>query len=362
MAFAGGDAALNVLLRDAVINEVQALGGYTARPVSREEHPEILGLPPEKPPAPGYVGSARYALTGKFYIEPDEERGRFQLWLWNSGDGSLVYTDESVARTREETLSYMPVMVSWIFSHIPQEGQSPPLGAAVTTAPRGAAAPRGGAADDLFDRWLYVGLRGGGSFRFYTLSESAKDYHSAGSNDFSYEGSIQAACKFLPFMSVQAEVVFTQDRAKFQGSGYYNDPNNTSWQIFYTDNYTSTSFLFPLTVKFPLVFDPYIISPFGGAYVTLPLGRITRDSNIAVRNTGDFDHNLTGYFGLTAGVDLGMKLGPGIFFLDLRYGSDLGETLISLGEGNTVRYRRAMLSISVGYELALLSKKAASRR
>ncbi|MDR0387788.1 MAG: hypothetical protein LBH57_07090 [Treponema sp.] len=216
------------------------------------------------------------------------------------------------------------------------------------------------AENDPFNRWLYVGLRGGGSFRFYTLPVLIKDYHSDITRDFTYEVSLQVAFKFLSFMSIQAEAVFTHDRARFRGPEYH-ESDGESWFIFYTDSYSSTSLLFPVTVKLPLVLDPYIISPFGGVYWALPLGRMTMDSSIASRKTGKFDYDLTGHFGLTVGVDIGVRLGPGILFLDARYGSDFGETVIHMDDGGIMSYKRSMLSISIGYELALLNKKQHAR-
>jgi hypothetical protein len=351
MTFAGNDAMLNVELRDAAVEEVQGLGKYNPRPVFEEEYPESLGFPTDEPPLLEYLGNSKYVLTGEFYTDPGGV-GHFQLWLWNSGDGSLVYTDEMVAGDIDEVLSYMPTMIDWIFSHIPEEataGQSSWLTADTRS-------PRYDAEHDLFNRWLYVGLRGGGSFRFYTLPASTKDYYFDAPYDFTYEASLQVAFRFLSFMSIQAEAVFTHDRAKLRGPEYY-ESGGESWHILYTDSYSSTSLLFPVTVKFPLVLDPYIISPFAGVYWTLPLGGMMLDSNIAARKTGEFDYELSGRFGLTVGVDVGVRLGPGILFLDARYGSDFGKTLIHMDDGGIISYKRSMLSISIGYELALLNKK-----
>jgi hypothetical protein len=240
-----------------------------------------------------------------------------------------------------------------------REGAGPRYKIKPTADSAGASVPWYKAEDSLSNHWLYAGLRGGGSFRFYTLPELIKDYHT-GIPDLSYEAALHAAFRFLPFMSVQAEAVFTQDRARFQGPEYYKS-GDESWFVFYTDSYTSTSLQFPLTLKFPLVFDPYIISPFGGVYVTLPLGKTALRSNRAAGKSGDLDYDLTGYLGYTTGVDLGMRLGPGILFLDARYGGDFGETAIHLEDGNTLSYTRSMLSLSVGYELALIRKGGRAR-
>jgi hypothetical protein len=346
MAFAGNDEAVNTMLRDAAVREIQNLGGYNPRPVPKEEYPGDLVFPPDEAPAREYLGSARYALTGEFFINPGQGLGYFQLWLWNSADGSLVLTDESVAGDGGEALNYLPAMISWIFSRIPKEEGSFPLANAPALEPKN---------DILLNYWLYMGLRGGGSFRFYTLPALTKDYYSDAPLDFSFEVSLQAAFKFLPFMSLQAEMVLTHDSAKFRGPEYHQSASGESWHIFYTDSYSSTSLLFPVTVKFPLALGPYIISPFGGIYWTLPLGRMALDSNIATRKTGMFSYGLTGYLGLTAGLDLGMRLGPGIIFLDTRYSGDLGETVVWI-DRDMVSYKRAMLSLSIGYELALLNK------
>ncbi|MDR0451505.1 MAG: PorT family protein [Treponema sp.] len=347
MAFAGDDTALSATLRDASIREIQNLGNYNPRPVPEELYPEILSFPPDEPPAPEYLGASKYVLTGEYYTNPGEELGHFQLWLWNSGDGSLVYTDELVAGNRNEALNYMPIVISWIFSRILEEEQGSPLNAAAGTPE---------AQDDPLNRWLYVGIRAGGSFRFYTLPELTKDYYFEVPYSFTYEASFQFAFRFLPFMSVQVEAVFTQDRAMFRGPEYY-ESDSESLHIFFTDSYTSLSLMFPVTVKFPLVFAPFIVSPFGGAYWTLPLGKMALDSSIATRTTGKFDYELTGRFGVTAGVDMGIRLGPGILFLDTRYGYDFGETVIRIDDQNLINYRRTMLSVSIGYELALLKKK-----
>jgi hypothetical protein len=357
MTFVGDDLALSAMLHDATVNEVRGIDGYNPQLVSTQEFPETVGFPPDEPPAPNYLGNSRYVLTGEFYIDLDEEMQHFQLWLWRSNDGSLVYTDELVAEDIDEAMSYMPALVTWIFSRIPEERR-------VTVVERNSqvevitdsSGRQYEVNDDPLNRWMYIGVRGGGSFRFYTLPKLVQDYSSNFTQGFSYEVALQFGFRFLSFMSIQAEAIFTQDRAPFRGP-IFQMSNDEIRYIYYTDSYNSKSLMFPVTLKFPLAFDPYIVTPFGGVYLALPLGQMNLETSNSSGTTGDFPYGLTMGLGITMGVDLGVRLGPGVLFLDLRYGGDLGETVIQMNDGTTRSYKRAMLSFSIGYELALLNKR-----
>jgi hypothetical protein len=357
MTFVGDDLSLSAMLHDATVSEVRGIDGYNPRLVSTEEFPESIGFPPDEPPAPNYLGASRYVLTGEFYIDLDEEMQHFQLWLWRSNDGSLVYTDELVAEDIDEAISYMPALVSWIFSRIPEERR-------VTVVERNSqvelitdsSGRQYEVNDDPLNRWMYIGVRGGGSFRFYTLPKLVQDYSSNFTQGFSYELALQFGFRFLSFMSIQAEAIFTQDRAPFRGPIFQMSDDEIRY-IYYTDSYNSKSLMFPVTLKFPLAFEPYMVTPFGGVYLAIPLGQMTLETSNSSGKTGDFPYGLTMGLGITLGVDLGVRLGPGVLFLDLRYGGDLGETVIQMDDGTTRSYKRAMLSFSIGYELALLNKK-----
>jgi hypothetical protein len=385
MTFVGDDLTLSALLHDATISEVQGISGYNPRVVSLAEFPESINFPPDEPPAPNYLGNSKYVLTGEFYIDLDEEMQHFQLWLWKSSDGSLVYTDELVAEDIDEAMSYMPVLVNWVFSRIPEErlvtvvdrtsqinintdssssGRQDGGGTTTTTVGQSSLTSvvsdssrrQYAMGDDPLDRWMYVGLRGGGSFRFYTLPKLVQDYSSNFTQGFTYEIGLHFGFRFLSFMSVQAELIFTQDRAPFRGPKF-NITDEEIRYIYYTDSYSSKSLMFPLTLKFPLVFAPFLVTPFGGPYLALPLGRMNLETTNTTGNDGSFAYGLTMALGITVGVDLGVRLGPGILFLDLRYSGDFGETIIQMDDGSTRSYKRAMMSFSLGYELAFLNKR-----
>jgi hypothetical protein len=360
MTFVGDDLALSAQLHDAVVDEVRGIAGYTPQLVTLEEFPESISFPPDEPPAPSYLGATKYVLTGEFYIDMDEEMQHFQLWLWKSADGSLVYTDELMAEDMDEAMSYMPALVSWVFSRIPEERnvtlvQQSPQQSDINIRLDQSGNPYE-VVNDPLNRWLYVGLRAGGSFRFYILPTLVKDYSSNFTQSFSYEAAVQLGFRFLSFMSVQVEAVFTQDSAPFRGPKFQLNETEIRY-VYYTDSYNSKSLMFPVTVKFPLEFAPYIVSPFAGAYFILPLGQMEVATTEEGKTGGSYEYAYSLQLGITFGVDLGVRLGPGILFLDLRYNGDLGNTIVQMDDGTTREYTRNMFSFSLGYELAILNKR-----
>jgi hypothetical protein len=369
MTFVGDDLALSARLHDATVEEVKGIDGYTPQLVSLREFPESVSFPPDEPPAPAYLGNSKYVLTGEFYVDLDEEMQHFQLWLWKSADGALVYTDELVAEDIDEAMGYMPALVSWVFSRIPEERMVTVVGtnstleiktdSSETDTPEiktDSSGQQYEVINDPLNRWLYVGGRVGGSLRFYTLPQLVQDYSSNFTQGFSYEVALQFGFRFLSFMSIQAEAIFTQDQAPFRAPKF-NMLDDEIRYIYYTDSYNSKSLMFPVTLKFPLAFEPYMVTPFGGIYLALPLGQMSLEtSNINGKN-GTFEYGLTMGLGLTMGVDLGLRLGPGVLFLDIRYSGDFGDTVIQMDDGTTRSYNRKMLSFSIGYELAIFNKK-----
>jgi hypothetical protein len=369
MTFVGDDLAISAQLHDAVINEVQTIGNYQIHQVSETEFPEQRTLPPDEPPNPWYLGDSRYVLTGEFYIDMDEEMQHFQLWLWRSQDGSLVYTDELVAEDLDEAIGYMPPLVSWVFSRIPQEqritfverqqGVDINVNREDTTnttdSPGDAASePAKDQPGDPLNRWLYLGARFGGSFRFYGLPKVVADYSSNYTQGFTFEAAAQIGFRFLPFLSVQGELIFTQDNAPFRGPRFIYTDQEIRY-IYFTDNYVSSSLMIPVLLKFHINKSPFIISPFGGVYWAIPLGLLKFETTREGVASQEYEYTLTGALGITVGINAGLRLGPGILFIDLRYGFDLGKTVIYM---ETAReYTRSMLSFSLGYELALINKK-----
>jgi hypothetical protein len=110
--------------------------------------------------------------------------------------------------------------------------------------------------------------------------------------------------------------------------------------------------MIPLLAK--LTFRPgiFLFSLFAGVHVTIPLGKMdyTGQSN----ENASYDYSVP--LGLSAGADIGIKMGPGVLFADLRYLMDFGNTSIRDDYGVLSVYKRSQVSVSLGYEFALIGR------
>jgi hypothetical protein len=192
---------------------------------------------------------------------------------------------------------------------------------------------------------MYFGFRGGYSRRFYKVDPLGVPYI-ANSEGNSFEAAFQFSYQPLSILAVQAEMVFTMDKAVLR----YAEPVEPALQ-FPTDTYTSIWLMIPITAKATLRFDRFLVAPFGGVYLNVPLGKMEFEG--AVQKDREFTVPLLGF---TAGIDLGTRLGPGTLFLDIRYSSDFGRIVKTDPPPNKDEYHRSGLSLSLGYELGFSKK------
>ncbi|MDR3172201.1 MAG: hypothetical protein LBU17_11365 [Treponema sp.] len=206
------------------------------------------------------------------------------------------------------------------------------------------------------NKWLYFGVRGGGSIRFYTLSDDIKgevDDHL----NITYEAVIQAAFQINKLFAIQTEAIFgfTNDFVGY--SGYEQVPYVANGENKYsTRNYTasfdSMTLMIPILAK--VMFRPriFLFSALGGIYFTVPLGKMNYTGD--VYETREFEFSVP--IGYTVGINLGIKLGPGVLFADARYAADIGNMSIKDDTGILQVYNRKMVSISLGYTIGLINR------
>ncbi|MDR1105475.1 MAG: hypothetical protein LBL44_03875 [Treponema sp.] len=209
------------------------------------------------------------------------------------------------------------------------------------------------AEEDINDKWLRLGLRAGPSFRFYTPSNDTP-YTGGDTQSVSMDLSLQANLRVLPFLSVQAEMVFTWDNASLWA--YRLGTNNETDR--YTNDYTAFSLQFPLLVKLDLYPGAFKISPFLGAYLLAPLGKLKASSSLG-GGKSSLSWSLSPPLGFLAGVSGSRKVGPGAVIADLRYTADLGALK---AKGGTIQeFRRGAVSLTVGYELGFFTRQKGER-
>jgi hypothetical protein len=206
--------------------------------------------------------------------------------------------------------------------------------------------------DDINDQWLRLGLRAGPSLRFYTPSRDTR-YTGGDTRAAALDLAFQANLRVLPFLSVQAEAVFTWDNASLWA--YQKGANNEADR--YTKDYTAFSLQFPVLVKFDFYPGRFKVSPFLGLYCLAPLGKLTA-SNSLNDETHSLSYRVSPPLGFLAGLSGSIKLGPGSVIADLRYGADFGG--FEAKNGSTEEFRRSMISLTLGYELGFLTKKGGS--
>jgi hypothetical protein len=376
MPFLGDDLAFSAQLQEQVAGKLDDLAGFTPRMLSAEKFPEHLALHPDEPPDPSVLGDSPFVLTGEYYFD-SESLEHFQLWLWNSSRGALIYTDEMVFENSEEVASYLPPLVSWIFSQISKPVEKPVEMTAEIPGERVAEIPEEGAPEISGERaeeateertpeipgertekiiaggntgggdksplWsrLYLGLRGGASFNTYDLRGTGT-YQPGSIKSIGLETALAAELRILYFLSVQAEAGFNLEAfmpfiLKRQGNE----------EIFTNDLYRVTSFQVPLLFKVPLPLGKLRPSLYLGPYVVLLL--------LPIKNpAGSYSYRMRPPFGIIWGMDLGYAFGPGELFFDLRYEMNLGMTVV---QATTLQYNQSRISMSLGYRFGLWNRR-----
>jgi hypothetical protein len=184
--------------------------------------------------------------------------------------------------------------------------------------------------------------------RFYTPSGDTL-YTGGDTRSLSLDTALQANLRLLPFLSIQGEALFTWDNAS-----YWNYTRVSGITDRYTQDYTAFSLQFPLSVRLDLYPGKFRVSPFLGLYFLAALGNLKTTNSLDNREQS-WSYRVSPPVGLLGGLNVGRELGPGVMFLDLRYGIDLGEPEVRSGDLKT--YRRSMVSLTVGYEWGFIDKQ-----
>jgi hypothetical protein len=318
--------------------EQQALpgvGNYTPFLIDMNNLPDDVppgGFPAYVCPSPSITGDSTYAVTGEVTPDTDDSSSyHLRLYLWEMSETRLIYSDELSARDQSECETNLPPLLTWLFSWIKKND-----GSAAQAAQSPASEP---------EKWLYLGLRAGSSLRFFAREDASPFLEDQRMHFFNFNAALQASVHLLSFLDVQTEIILTNEYAPFT----YKDKNSAVD----TTPFTALSMMIPVLARFNMRKGPLVAGVVGGLYFALPLGQMNNDAPDPDYG-GSYDFKLDLPVGYMAGVNVGMKLGPGWLFLDVRWAADLGETQ---SDGGAPLYRRSMVMINIGYEMGFFTKK-----
>jgi hypothetical protein len=336
------------------------------------------GYPPFVCPTSLITDDAPYSLTGEIVYDPQTQKYNLRLYLWEVRTARLLYSDMLSAKNSAECEAAMPALLDWLFSwlgNITAVGsgivivrRDPETTAVVPATPppparteSSNAAARDGSLEQakdekkftllkrLFDspdqKLLYIGVRGGASFKFYTRQQPSPFAESEIVHYNNFITAVQAAYYFMPSLAVQAEIAMTSDYAPFIGT---QTAQGTATPYKLTP-ITSYSLMVPVAIKGTIYYDIFSASALAGAYFVIPLGTM-RNELLG----GDFNYRMPIPLGITAGISLGAKAGIGNIIFDIRWCSDLSQTVT---DGGAPVYQRNMLMFSAGYEIGLFERK-----
>jgi hypothetical protein len=303
-----------------------------------------LGRPPSLSnfPMADQELNPRYVVTSNLYIDGSERI--LTLNLYNTESFELVGTQELAYQAVDEALGMMAFFAWSLSSTLPPDDRvmEPEI---VYVNPE----------DDIDwkNKWLNVGLQAGGSFRWYTYTGASEI--KVDNVLITFEAGLRLELQFAHFMvnnnyfsfSFESGADISQEQLKwsdYKETGNQVEPLNVS-----EANGNGFSMLFPGLLKFNYKPGNFSTSLFGGAYFILPFD----------------DSEYSPPLGIMGGFSAGVRLGPGMLYMDFHYGHDLGskgfsyrtkENGVERPNPTYIEYARQMFTLVVGYKFGFFDR------
>jgi len=238
-----------------------------------------------------------------------------QLILKNEKSNEVILLQNVLYHSMDDVYNFFPILVSNIFFGI--------NGKQVNTRNRSGALsdksskPVNAQDDsdaDWFNKRLYLGFSGFWSPRVYYGAEQSALFVNFG-------GGVSVEASLLKFLSFGTGLELVPDWV------WATDNEN--------DNYRNLMLEIPFSLKFVIKVSHYLIAPYGGVHINIPL----YDTTVPTRSSW------------MVGLDYGVKAGPGIIFVEPRFSRDIDYSHINADWNVTApSYRRIITHIGVGYK------------
>ena len=183
---------------------------------------------------------------------------------------------------------------------------------------------------EWMNNWLYLGGRLGFTPNIYNLNSNIDMNAEAFA---SFDLAFQIGLHLTKHFFLQTELIYSSDEV------VVIKPEKISLQ--------SSSLTIPVIAKFGFSHNLFHYAFLGGLAFPIGLGNLEVEKN-GVKQ--EYEYSIP--IGLLLGVNLGVKLGPGIVFTDLRLLQDLGY----INANGADQYSRTKICITLGYDFALWGK------
>jgi hypothetical protein len=277
------------------------------------------GFPPYICPSTSLTANAAYAITGEIGVSR-ETPGEYwvRIYLWQMDNGRLISSDMVNASDRASSATSYPFILGSLFDTIEEYKQAkaqPEIPQQIIdqaqTVYRPTSRPK------PLQNWLNLGLHVAGGNSTWFNGETTSSFLNA-------SGSFQIGVNVLSHLSIQAE-------ANMNVHYDLEDFENNFWHM-----------NVPLLFRFPFQSDPIKVSLYLGPYLLFPM---PWSENIF--EGVDFYKLI----GISYGLTVGWKLGPGYFFINGRF----SHLLFFSDEG--MEYPSNSAVFGLGYEIELIKKK-----
>ena len=183
--------------------------------------------------------------------------------------------------------------------------------------------------------WLYLGLRGGGGFSQWAYDTGAN--HPATIRNINMLTSaniaLQASVRLTRFFAIQTEVNLISDFG----------PVHNPYTGFREGDFNALSLQFPLLAKLVLQGERIKAGIFGGVYLHVPLTQFGGEGAVE-----RFDYRAD-FPGITGGLNIGWRIGPGNLFIDGRV--DFDRLWLRNRTFESEIYYRRSVRVNIGYEM-----------
>jgi hypothetical protein len=215
------------------------------------------------------------------------------------------------------------------------------------------------------ENWLYIGPKIGGSLH---LTDPSKDYFDeSGISAYygSFDAGLQISFQLKDFFAIQTEALYSQTNTKFCTRHYIIPSDNPLSLDYYryfeeTQSFKMHTLTIPLLAKFTARLEYLYFAGYTGFYFPIPLGKMDIITDLTFPygdpESNSESYNFRTFPGFIVGGSVGIKGGPGTFFLDIRYGVDFADTEIQVEQKYFPIFKRSTLHFSVGYEFGLIYK------